>query len=809
MDGLYIKLDKKLTLKADKIIIPKRKANPSFSRIDETLENIKYLLTFFEHIDIKEIDFDNNIMGIYFRDNIIQLSSEDYLIRGNIRREGKVLQGIVPILQLKKYNITMRGTFSYDLHEDILDTEGKFLFNEVSGEFNASKIQNDIIFNMQSDTFSNLRPIIETFNLSKNLNAWIVEKVVAKQYKLSYLSGEGKVENESFKMDISTLKAEALLSDVLIYFKEDVAPVTAPFVKLSYGENLGLYFDLTQPRYLDKSLAGSKIAIVDLRDKNTTLNLDLKFNVPFDKTVKNLLEKYDVDIPVHQVSGLTDAEIKIDIGLKQDYFNLRADVNLSEGDLLINEIKIPIVKGVLAYEKGMVDLKKIVLDNKEYAGMLDAQIDLKNKTVKGIFESKYIKIGKKKEPFLHLKTNNLPFLAQYKSGISVDVPKLAFHFKHNKKESQLIVSDLNKIKKYMSDALMVEDGGKIKIVTKDFKKYTFSGTLKRYTCFFYEKENVCHTNVPFEGKGSSNTLDFYAFKKRLHYSKQKARLNIRNMNIDLENFLLHSKKSKKRRYKSKSKRKLIIVGKKSNLRYRKYQLVTDSYDVEVYTNGDIKALGSSAGDIIKFSKKNKVFSIQALRIKDAVLHPLLNFDGLKNGRYSIKNKGNPEKVMKGQIIIEGGVMKGFSAFNNASKFVNTLPELNTIHTKTYRNDGFEIEEGVIEYRMIKQDKIIFDSIYIRGKQATIVGKGELNLKKKTINIDLSIQVARGIGKVVGSIPLVGYILMGKDKSINVGLKITGSLDKPVVKTSAVKDILSTPLELIKRTLESPKHIINQ
>ncbi len=52
-----------------------------------------------------------------------------------------------------------------------------------------------------------------------------------------------------------------------------------------------------------------------------------------------------------------------------------------------------------------------------------------------------------------------------------------------------------------------------------------------------------------------------------------------------------------------------------------YTLLTDSYDVEIKKNGDIKAIGSSDGDIIKFSKTKEIVSIQALRIKDKVLHP--------------------------------------------------------------------------------------------------------------------------------------------------------------------------------------------
>ena len=54
---------------------------------------------------------------------------------------------------------------------------------------------------------------------------------------------------------------------------------------------------------------------------------------------------------------------------------------------------------------------------------------------------------------------------------------------------------------------------------------------------------------------------------------------------------------------------LIILGKNSQLRYGEYSLVTDSYDVEVRPNGDIKAIGSSSGDIIKFSKKKDILSV--------------------------------------------------------------------------------------------------------------------------------------------------------------------------------------------------------
>jgi hypothetical protein len=135
--------------------------------------------------------------------------------------------------------------------------------------------------------------------------------------------------------------------------------------------------------------------------------------------------------------------------------------------------------------------------------------------------------------------------------------------------------------------------------------------------------------------------------------------------------------------------------------------------------------------------------------------------------------------------------------------------LATLQDPGFSEQGFKIRKGVAEYQMIKDEKIIFDYIYIKGSSSTIAGKGTIDLKNNKINMKLAIKTAKSLGNVVGQIPLLGYILMGEDKSMTIGLKIKGTLDKPKVETSAAKDILTLPLELIKRTLESPKQMIEE
>jgi hypothetical protein len=752
-------------------------------------------------------------MGIKFQDDFLELSSKDYEIIGSVRREGKMLKATIPLLSLKKHNLTMSGKFNYDLHEEILSTEGFFRLYDVSGRFKASKDGNKIDFGLDSDSFRDLKSIIDKFDLEEGVRSWVVDKVKADKYKLLSLKGKGTVENGTFKMDFDALNGEVLFTDTQIHFKEKLPPVLAPSFILTYHKG-GLYFDLKDPTYEGISLNGSKVSILNLLNADTNLKLKIRADHRFENTMQNLIKAYDIVLPLDQQSGKVNVLFMADISLKKSYNDFFVNVDFSRGDVLLGKIKLPILKGNVQYKKGWVTLKDITLKDTLYEGTLNGKLDVQKKRADFIFDAKHITIGDEKKAFFILKNKTLPFTLNYEKHIDVKIPKLSMKLTNDANQTSIQFNDLNKIQPYLPDPGPLEDGGKVDIQTKDFKTYTFEGMLKRKSCFLYEKDDQCKTRVPFEGQITPKDMDFYAFNKRFYYNKANSRIELTNLNFDLEKFLTIEKQKEKseetkKKDESREAKSLIILGKNSQLRYGDYSLVTDSYDVEVKPNGDIKAIGSSSGDIIKFSKKKEIFSIQALRIQDKALHPLINFKGLQDGRYTLKLSGDPEKTMKGEIIVEGGVMKDFMAYNNTLAFINTIPALASLQNPGYSVKGFTIEKGLAEYRVIKQDKIIFDSIYIKGSSATIAGTGEIDLQKKTIDLNLAIQSARELGKLVGSLPLVGYILMGEDKSMTFGLQITGTLDNPEVKTSAGGDILSLPLKILKRALESPEHIINE
>jgi len=180
VEKLYIKLDKKLTLKAESISIPRSKEKPSFENIDKTFDTIKTLFTFFDYIELNKITFDNNHLGVVFADEILYVTSDDYEIAGNIHREEKKFVVEVSMLYLKKRNITLVGKMMYDLNTEILETQGDFKAYNIEGKFKAKKEDEEVDFNISTSTFTDFRTLIHTFDLDKDVNAWLCLSEITK-----------------------------------------------------------------------------------------------------------------------------------------------------------------------------------------------------------------------------------------------------------------------------------------------------------------------------------------------------------------------------------------------------------------------------------------------------------------------------------------------------------------------------------------------------------------------------------------------------------------------------------------------------
>ncbi len=88
------------------------------------------------------------------------------------------------------------------------------------------------------------------------------------------------------------------------------------------------------------------------------------------------------------------------------------------------------------------------------------------------------------------------------------------------------------------------------------------------------------------------------------------------------------------------------------------------------------------------------------------------------------------------------------------------------------------------------------------------GAGTIDLNRDHLQLKIGLQPLGTVDSVVSSIPLIGNILTGKEKSLVVySLEVTGSLSNPQIKNVPLKNIGESALGYVERMVFTPERIL--
>jgi len=159
------------------------------------------------------------------------------------------------------------------------------------------------------------------------------------------------------------------------------------------------------------------------------------------------------------------------------------------------------------------------------------------------------------------------------------------------------------------------------------------------------------------------------------------------------------------------------------------------------------------------------------------------------------NINGPAKSYSGLIYIKNTIMYDYKLLNNILAFINTIPSLTTFSLPGYTTQGLSIKNSHIDFSL-DNDIYNINDFSLISKEVSFSGKGNASIVNNDINMDLVLRT--NLGSSISKIPLVGYILLGKD-NISTSFHLNGKLDNPKVKTQVFKDIMSAPLNILERT----------
>jgi len=271
------------------------------------------------------------------------------------------------------------------------------------------------------------------------------------------------------------------------------------------------------------------------------------------------------------------------------------------------------------------------------------------------------------------------------------------------------------------------------------------------------------------------------------------------INVDeLLNFLNSFEKSK-----TSSSSKNIIFNAKDSFLYisKDRHVLSDSMDMQYFNNVTTAQLQHKKGKAGFRLNKNK-FHLYGENFNDVFMDNLFALSKFKGGELSFSMAGTT-KEYDGVFQIKEATVVDYKILNNILAFVNTIPALVTFSLPGYSKEGLKIKSAYMNFHS-KDDKFNISNLFLDSKELDIVGKGTASFKTNEIDMKLNLKTAIGDG--VAKIPVVGYLLLGKD-SLSTSLSISGALDDPSIQSLIVTDIAVAPLNIILRTLLLPVHLL--
>jgi hypothetical protein len=199
--------------------------------------------------------------------------------------------------------------------------------------------------------------------------------------------------------------------------------------------------------------------------------------------------------------------------------------------------------------------------------------------------------------------------------------------------------------------------------------------------------------------------------------------------------------------------------------------------------------------------KNNALRLSGRNLSDDVIHGVPALGDIYGGTYHFDANGTLDRF-HGKITFTNALWAKSAVYNNVLASLNAIPSLFTGSRPGFNQYGFKIKKGVIRYTF-ENPVFIFDQVSLQGDSANIYGSGLVNFDTRQLDVDLNVQFMRDFSEGLKKVPALGYVLLGQDGSIAVGLKVRGTLENPKVTTNAPKEILTAPLNILQRTITLP------
>ncbi len=225
----------------------------------------------------------------------------------------------------------------------------------------------------------------------------------------------------------------------------------------------------------------------------------------------------------------------------------------------------------------------------------------------------------------------------------------------------------------------------------------------------------------------------------------------------------------------------------------------------IESKGTISATGNSISVDLALTGKN----LDAATSYSCLTKGEVKMTGSLNFSSKINTTGQMDKLIKRmqgplQMTFRKGIIQQNKTLSRILEVLN-VTEIIKGRLPNLTSNGFSYKTMIVEGRFTN-GQLAIDKYHMDGETLDLLGKGEINLEKKTVDMQLLAAPFQTANTIVKQIPGVNYLLAGSLVSIPVS--IHGPLRDPKVTILSVSAVSSSLFNLAKRTIESPFKLLD-
>ena len=831
IDGLYLKLNEKLILDIDNIDISGIKRSTDSKPI--TMEDIEngvrraiWLVSFFERLNIPNIQYANDYSSIYFDGKQYKINVPQAMAVFELNDNNGDIFIHIKTLKIKQQNIDVKGNILY------VKSDGVFTF-DLSSYINK---KDDNIINIMGQTdFTHLNVVLDTTNLESisvlapyikaldlDVYDWMYERSKYEKVKVDFAYIViNNLKSKNIQQDIvDNLYASGVVENAALWIDSSLLPITTNLVEILFDKGK-LSFKTNNASYGGVVADSGFVELSGFLEPQTLLKLNIQAKQAIlDSRILGILNFYDITLPVTQKSGYGDGYINLDILLPTKKLETKVTTNgffkiadstidISGVELFIKQTDLYIKENIIAIANAYTQFKDI-LDSK-----VDLVIDVDSKQIDLVAVPTYFNIHKKNHHLIDFENKAI------KTKIDFSKDDIFINFEDHNANIEIndfIKVNINDISTLLPYAPILQTldlkNGNINLMIKNVNDMTIHANLYDLNYPVYSLDRTKIKALSISGALNNNHLLLQDSTNGLNASidLKSGDITIKgnNLFVDIDEMLeskiplfANMKDENQTNKDSAESTKITINATNTLLKLFEYEFDIDEGALQTTQNGFVSNARNKNG-VANMKMDNNRIEIRANNFDDEFVNKIFNKEVVQGGTFGLLGIYKDDKFL-GDITMSHTSIKNMASLQNILTLIDAIPSLVVFKLPGFSTSGYEIEDAKIRIG-INSEFIALEKIAINGSSVDINGEGVIDLVQEDINLQLSISTMKSLSSILNKIPVVGYLLLGEDGKITTEVLVTGKINNPKTELSLLEDAAKAPVDILKRIF-SPFQIL--